>query len=369
MIGSPSSFHCTPARKGSVLSPGLPMNRRIRKNLQGCFPGPRQFTLEQTEWPGEPTGSDILVECLYSLISAGTELAIFTQTHRGFSQPSHPYARYPFFPGYAAAGRVRAAGPEAAFQEDDIVFYAGRHARFARISPACLTLKAAPDTPIEWIPFTQIATVAGVARWVSTTRPGGVAAVFGLGLVGNLASQLFQLAGFRVIGVDRSQARCNLALETGLAETVVAKENDPVEAVRQTTRGQGADVVIEATGNPAAAGPALDAAKRGGEAILLGSTRGTVELDVYSLIHHKGLTVRGAHASLVPSALPAEGGLSPKTALAAEMLRLIESEKLRVAPLISRTIAPEEMAATYARLADEPDPPTGVLVDWGECAR
>jgi hypothetical protein len=53
--------------------------------------------------PGE-----VVVRSVLSLVSPGTELAIFTQHHRGFEVPDH-WARYPWFPvvrSAAAGGAV-----------------------------------------------------------------------------------------------------------------------------------------------------------------------------------------------------------------------------------------------------------------------
>lgn len=336
---------------------------RSSENRRACFPGPHQCVLEPVDRPGDPEGDDVLVECDYSLISAGTELAIYARTHTGFGQEDHPFARYPFYPGYAAVGRVMAAGPEAGFSEGDAIFYAGKHARVARVPAKCLALKVGDEERIERAAFCQMATIAATSRWVSTVPPGGVAVIFGLGVVGNLASQLFQLAGFRVIGVDRSRSRCQLAASTGVVETIDAGALDPLEEIRSMTGGKGADVVVEATGSPAAVTPALAAARRLGEVIFLGSTRGTVEVDIYSLIHQKGLTVRGAHAAVIPSESD-RTGQSDRTRLAGQMLRMIEREVLTVDPMISRTIRPEEMPEAYPLLLEQKEDVAGILVDW-----
>lgn len=339
------------------------MNHNFRPNLRACFPGPHQCLLEEVELPGEPGDEEIFVECLYSLISAGTELAIFSRTHTGFREPGHSFARYPFFPGYAAVGKVRAAGGASAFAEGDLVFYAGRHQRFSLVPATSLTVRAEAGSKLTRLPFVQLATIAATARWVSRPPTASTAVVFGLGVVGNLAAQLFGLAGHRVIGVDKSASRCQSAEASGVAETIIAGAADPLQEIQLLTGGQGADLVVEATGSPAVVVAALQAARRGGEVVLLGSTRGLVELDVYSLIHHKGVTVRGAHTSVIPSR--GEGKVEPRrTAVARQMLRLIEREALAIDPLISRTIHPKQMPEAYQALMEPENGPLGVIVDW-----
>ena len=58
------------------------------------------------------------------------------------------------------------------------------------------------------------------------------------------------------------------------------------------TSGDGAAVVIEATGTPQAILTAFGLARFGGRVILLGSTRGETEkVNFYADVHKKGLTV------------------------------------------------------------------------------
>ena len=55
----------------------------------------------------------------------------------------------------------------------------------------------------------------------------------------------------RVIISDLVDERLRLAQKLGADEIINAKQEDPVEKVRQLTNGYGADVVIEAIGLPA----------------------------------------------------------------------------------------------------------------------
>ena len=80
---------------------------------------------------------------------------------------------------------------------------------------------------------------------------GDSVAVFGCGGVGCAAIAGARLAGAAtIIGVDLDQRKLELARRFGATETVNASDGDPVEAIRSLTRGNGADVCIEAVGNP-----------------------------------------------------------------------------------------------------------------------
>ena len=76
-------------------------------------------------------------------------------------------------------------------------------------------------------------------------------AVFGCGGVGNAAVAGARLAGARtIVAVDLDDRKLAWATEFGATHTVNAANSDPVEAVRSLTDGFGADVCIEAVGNP-----------------------------------------------------------------------------------------------------------------------
>src|SRR5215469_15885436 len=77
----------------------------------------------------EPAPNQILVQTEASAISAGTELAVYTGTHQWLKDPSLPEWKFPFRPGYSAAGRVLAVGSAVeGWQPGDRVSYPGNHA-------------------------------------------------------------------------------------------------------------------------------------------------------------------------------------------------------------------------------------------------
>ncbi len=91
----------------------------------------------------------------------------------------------------------------------------------------------------------------GAAMFTGEVGPGDSVAVFGCGGVGCAAVAGSILAGAsRVIAVDLDPKKLELALRFGATDTVNASEGDPVEKVRALTGGNGADVCIEAVGNP-----------------------------------------------------------------------------------------------------------------------
>jgi threonine dehydrogenase-like Zn-dependent dehydrogenase len=80
-------------------------------------------------------------------------------------------------------------------------------------------------------------------------KGGETVAVFGCGPVGLMAQKCAWMRGAkRVIGVDILDYRLSAAKRTANSETINAKRDDPVQAIRDMTDGRGADVCVDAVG-------------------------------------------------------------------------------------------------------------------------
>jgi S-(hydroxymethyl)mycothiol dehydrogenase len=91
----------------------------------------------------------------------------------------------------------------------------------------------------------------GAALFTGQVGPGDSVAVFGCGGVGDAAIAGSRLAGATtVIAVDLDERKLEWATSFGATHTIDASRIDPVEAIRALTGGHGADVCIEAVGNP-----------------------------------------------------------------------------------------------------------------------
>src|SRR5881394_2837292 len=105
---------------------------------------------------------------------------------------------------------------------------------------------------------------AGVTR-------GDSVAVIGCGGVGDAAVLGANLAGARkIIAVDVDPGKLEWARGFGATDVVNARETDPVEAIRELTEGNGADVVIEAVGRPETYTQAFYARDLAGTVVLVG---------------------------------------------------------------------------------------------------
>lgn len=344
-----------------------------RNNVRVCFSGAYALDLQHEEIGSGVGDDELLVKCVYSLISSGTELSLYTGVHKGIEDPNHHWAKYPFYPGYAAVGEVEVVGSSVEnFAPGDLVFYPGHHQRYAVVSPGATPVLPVPaELPPKLAPFARFGQIANTAVAVSAVAKDDVVVVIGLGLVGNLAAQLFGLQGASVIGVDLVGFRREVAARTGIPVTVDAENRDVVRAVLDATGGEGARIVVEATGHPTLVAPALRMARTRGEVILLGSpltsSRATEPLDVsmLDLIHRKGISLKGAHETLIPR-MPVDRDRPNQRAVMGEMLRLLHERRLAVEPLISRVVGPAGIEQAYRSLLSEKDTTMTILIDWTE---
>ena len=91
----------------------------------------------------------------------------------------------------------------------------------------------------------------GSALLTGNVGMGETVAVFGCGGVGCAAIAGSRLAGAStIVGIDLDPGKLELAREFGATHVVDASTEEVVDSVRNLTGGNGADVCIEAVGNP-----------------------------------------------------------------------------------------------------------------------
>ncbi|MFX1455296.1 MAG: alcohol dehydrogenase catalytic domain-containing protein [Promethearchaeota archaeon] len=98
--------------------------------------------------------------------------------------------------------------------------------------------------------------------------------IFGLGKLGLLVTQVALEKGFNLIVVDSSHKKLSLAKKLG-AQKVINRFDGPntVNRIKNITAGLGADIVIDATGNPLAIKDVIESCKTLGK-VHLKSTHG-----------------------------------------------------------------------------------------------
>ena len=143
----------------------------------------------------------------------------------------------------------------------------------------------------------RLGTVSMQSVRLAGVKLGEHVAVFGQGVFGQFALQVANLDGaVTAIAVDVLDSRLEIARRHGATHVVNPTREDVAERIAAATDGHGVDVAIEATGDQHVINDCLRAAAWLGRVILLGSSRGRVEIDPYTDIHSKGVAVIGAHS-------------------------------------------------------------------------
>src|SRR4051812_21264541 len=104
-------------------------------------------------------------------------------------------------------------------------------------------------------------------------RPGTSVALFGAGAVGLSAVIAARICGATtIIAADVVPSRLETARQLGATHVVNSKQTNPVEAVKEITKG-GADFSLEAAGIPAVLRQAIDSTRVLGKCGIVGAAR------------------------------------------------------------------------------------------------
>lgn len=158
--------------------------------------------------------------------------------------------------------------------------------------------------PTEVSPLRLIAGGCGLATAVHAVdraeiRLGDAVAVQGSGPVGLNAAVLALLSGAgAVVVIGDPPGRLAIARELGVDATVGLSETtseERVERIQSLSGGRGADVVIEATGSPAAIREGMSMARDGGRYVVAGhyTDAGETAINPHLEINRKHLEIRG----------------------------------------------------------------------------
>lgn len=285
---------------------------RGRPALSLWFTAPRvvDFRDSNASPPGE---GQVRIEALFSGISHGSEMMVYRgEVPSELSLDSSLTTLqgsfgFPVKYGYASVGRLIDAGSGVSgFEEGDLVFAFNPH-------ETCYTV---PVTAVIKLPQELDPRAGILAANVETAlnslldaapRLGERIVVIGQGVVGLLITRLARSSGVSLIVTsDLYEKRRQLSRLAGADLTVDPSTESLAEAVSSMTGGVGADIVIEASGQPAALNDAITVAAPEGKVVAVswyGIKR--AELALGSDFHRKRLTLRSSQVStLDPSLMP-----------------------------------------------------------------
>ena len=324
------------------------------------FPKPMSARVEAFEIEETTMGpTQVVVRTHVTLISPGTELATF----RGLlgmqddAPRSFPVQRV----GYANVGTVVARGSDVCAEVGDRVFTMGFHASRVRLDARDLFCVRVPEGLVdEEAVFVRMAQVSMTTLRTTLARPGDDVAVVGLGLVGNLAAQVFQANGMNVIGFDPSASRRELAMRSGIRSV---HSIDEIEVFRRRHR-----LSIECSGAAEGVAAAVELTASHGEIVMVGAPWGGEANSIPSSrltrdIFFRFLKLRSGSEWEIPR--------RPDPYVRHSIVKNVESGlrwladgRLTVAPLITHRFDPADIQRAYEGLLRQKDAFLGVILKW-----
>jgi 2-desacetyl-2-hydroxyethyl bacteriochlorophyllide A dehydrogenase len=211
----------------------------------------------------------------------------------------------------------------------------GTQAEMALIPNADLVLRKVPEGMSS-----EVALFAGDVMGTgfhavkdSRMQLGDVVAVLGLGPVGLCAAQVALAAGAaKVFAIDTVAERLDVARAFG-AEPVHLTEQDPKAAIAAVTEGRGADVTIDAVGDPRALETAIRLTRACGSVQCIGVYAERTEVHM-GLLWLKAITLRGGQANVIAHVDP--------------VLAMLAAGRVDPSPLVTRHMALDDAAEAYA---------------------
>lgn len=342
----------------------------------------------------------LLVGTRYSLISAGTERAVLeigrsSLVGKARARPdlvkkvidsareeglAATYARVrgrlgePNALGYSLSGVVLSACPDAPAAPGELVACAGAgyasHAEVVAV-PRNLCARVPDGVSAEDAAYGTVASIALHGVRLTETGLGGVVAVIGLGLVGQLTLELLRAAGCVPVGLDPNEQRVALAREAGFVATRDAQQLEN-EIARLSDR-RGADGVLitaaSRTSEPLATATAI--ARERAVVCMVGDVK--IESPRAPLFSKElRLVVSRSYGPGRYDATYEEHGIDYPAGYVrwtegrnlSEVLRLMACGELRPSRLTTHTFDLEEGADAYRLLSPGAGPSLGILLRY-----
>ncbi len=328
--------------------------------------GKQDVILETFDFSPELKPRELAVRALFTAVSPGTECANYLALDPDTMRPGS-WCAYPWLPGYSGTGEVLALGSAVKeFQIGDRVVGNFPHASHAVVNADEVVGPADMALDPKHAAYTRIANISHTPLQTLRLEPFGTAAVWGQGLIGNLAAQFLKAAGYRVAGIDPVADRRKLAEDCGIPLTLDPCAGDLREQVMEVTGGRGLDVAVDTTGHAPTTVGIPSFLRIRGQMVLLTHWRSQPFTDAtpfISDIFTKGITLLGSHEWPVGSE-PFHDWSALQRQKMASIQKLMASGGLQIAPLIGHVVTPAQCRETYEGLCFDKENWSGAVVDW-----
>ena len=274
---------------------------------------------------------------------------------------------FPIKYGYASVGRVTEIGtcrgdlrsPDGDLQEGDLVFVHHPH-QTEYVVPASMPVRLPPELDPEVGVFFANAETALNVILDAHPRLGERIMIFGQGVVGLLITQMARQTGAGLtITVEPMEKRRELSQMVG-ADVVLAPGEDLKKVVWNLTAGIGADLAIEASGNPGALPQALDCVAVQGTVVVC-SWYGTkpVNLPLGGAFHRGRIRLVSSQVGTLDPGLQPRWDRRRRAELVRDLL-----PHLQLSPLITHRIPFNRAAEAYTLIDQHPDECVQVVLSY-----
>lgn len=230
----------------------------MKKRIVAAVTGKGEVVVKKVDLPElKPNEARIRVHA--SLISPGTEMNL-VKVRRATPNKDVDFTIF----GYANAGEIIEVNGDCKGLKPGVrVACMGgggaNHTNYANV-PVNMMVPIPDNVSYEQAVYACLGATSLQAIHRTQVELGEYGLVLGLGIVGNLATQLAQLSGARVAAWECMPSRLKIAAKCKIRNTINFKKVDPVEATKEFASPYGADFAVLAFGGEATA--ALEQVKK-----------------------------------------------------------------------------------------------------------
>lgn len=335
----------------------------MEKNYKVVFKNPDEVALELSEAP-EPAEDEVLIKSNVTCISTGTELSVLMSSEQSKGTVWDRMSSFPRYPGYNNIGRVVKAGGKA---DENLV---GK-----RVSSRCghASYGVAKADQVMVVPDgieDRHAVLFNFALIVfNGVRRGGLnfgesAAVYGAGILGQIAARLCKICGaYPVIVLETSDYRLSRVPDDECFVKINPGKDDVLKMVGDATRGRMCDAVFELTGNPGIIPEEFKILRKQGKFVVISSPRGDTVFNFHDLCNNPSYHIIGAHNNSHPPSATLNNPWDKKRdeELFYDYLSI---GSMGVEELISHREPYTEAVKLYRMLMEDRSAAMGVILSW-----
>jgi len=183
-----------------------------------------------------------------------------------------------------------------------------------------------------------VTTAFGVVNNDAQVKVGQSVVIFGIGGVGlNIAQAASMVSAYPIIGVDLLENKLEMGKKFGLTHSIIGGNENANDSILDIVGTQGADVVIETTGNSRIIEQAYELTHPDGKTILVGVPKKGDNVSIYSLPLHFKKVLTGSH-----------GGNAVPDVDIPRYIRLMYEGKMNLQGLITHEYSIEEINKALA---------------------